>query len=54
MRAVKIWRGTDEQSTTKFTWKVILKWVTASAYTPFPGTQADEGIYAEITHSCSL
>ena len=50
MRAVKVWRGTYEQSTTKFTWKVILKWVTASAYTPFPGAQADEGMYVETTH----
>ena len=52
MRAVKVWRGTDEQSTTNFTWKVILQWATASAYTSFPGPQADEGMCIETT--CSI
>ena len=51
MRAVKVWRGTDEQSTTNFTWKVILQWATASTYTSFPGPQADEGMCIETTRS---
>ena len=46
MRAVKVWRESSEpNSTDKLTWKVLLKWATASAPSPFPrpGKEAETG-----------
>lgn len=44
MSAAKVQhQSSKSNSMDKFTWKVLLRWATKSAPTPFPGTEADTG-----------